>query len=208
MSPSGARHETKRTRGDEPMQLADQRIIPAVRSIRDYEAVLQTKFRYVILLDSHVAQLQNLMDMAREARKRVIIHADLVQGLKPDEAGAQFLCQSIRPAGVISTHSTVIQVAKKRGLLAIQRIFLLDSHSLETSFRVLTTSRPDVIEVLPGVIPDVLREVKQRTNLPILAGGFIRTKQDILRALQAGADAITTSKRTLWEAAIRQAPQE
>lgn len=46
---------------------------------------------------------------------------------------------------------------------------------------------------------DIIAEVKERTGVPILAGGFIRTVEDVERALNAGATAITTSKRELWK---------
>ena len=51
----------------------------------------------------------------------------------------------------------------------------------------------------PGALTDVIAEVKERTGVPILAGGFIRTVDDVERALNAGATAITTSKRELWK---------
>lgn len=180
------------------MHFANQPIIPAVRTIREFETLVGKPFRYIILLDSHVAQLQSLIKLARENKKKLILHADLVAGLKPNEAGAQFLCQVVKPDGIISTHSPVVQIAKKHGVLAIQRIFLLDSHSLETSYRVIANSQPDYIEVLPGVLPSVIREIEQRTNLPILAGGFIRTREDIESVFQAGGTAVTTSHAELW----------
>lgn len=156
------------------------------------------QFTYLVLLESHLAQLPGLMKLARENQKKVIVHADLVQGLKHDEAATQFLCQVLRPAGVISTHSTVLSTAKRSGTLAIQRVFLIDSHSLDTSLRVLGHAKPDYIEVLPGVLPNVIQEVARRTTVPILAGGFIRTRKDIQTTLEAGATAVTTSHRDLW----------
>ncbi len=36
------------------------------------------------------------------------------------------------------------------------------------------------------------------TGIPIFAGGFIRTVQDVENALQAGATAVTTSDTELW----------
>ncbi|MFB5189141.1 glycerol-3-phosphate responsive antiterminator [Alicyclobacillus fastidiosus] len=180
------------------MHFQDQPIIPAVRHMKDFEEAMTRDFRYVVLLESHLAQLPSLVRLARQHDKKLILHADLIQGLKHDEAAAQFLCQMVRPAGLISTHSTVIATAKKNRVLGIQRVFLIDSHSLETSYRVLASSKPDYIEVLPGVLPDVIREVKQGTKLPILAGGFIRTPEDIHAILESGATAVTTSHRDLW----------
>lgn len=180
------------------MQL-DQTVIPAARNMKDFEFLMTEPSQLVILLDSHIAQVQSLLNIARQHQKKVILHADLVQGLKHDEHGAQYLCQCAKPAGLISTHSSVISVAKKRGILAIQRIFLLDSHSLRTSFRMLQSSQPDFIEVLPGIMPEVIREVRETTDIPVLAGGFIRSKSDIDKIIAAGASAVTTSHRELWK---------
>jgi glycerol uptake operon antiterminator len=41
--------------------------------------------------------------------------------------------------------------------------------------------------------------VKERRDTKIFAGGLIRTTKDVEEALAAGADAITTSKRELWD---------
>jgi glycerol uptake operon antiterminator len=172
--------------------------MPAAKSIKDFERLMNSPFETVILLDSHVAQLQSLMRLAQKHGKKVLLHVDLVQGLKSDEYAAEFLCQVIKPAGLISTRTPVIQVAKKKSLIAIQRVFLLDTHALETSYRLLKTSQPDYIEVLPGVIPHIIKEVTNHTNIPILAGGLIRNEKEVRQALDAGAVAVTTSSQNLW----------
>lgn len=91
-------------------------------------------------------------------------------GFKNDEYAAEYLCQHIRPAGLISTRASVIQKAKQKGITAIQRIFLLDTHALEKSYLLLAKTQPDYIEVLPGVIPHIIAEVSVRTGIPIIAG--------------------------------------
>jgi glycerol uptake operon antiterminator len=48
-------------------------------------------------------------------------------------------------------------------------------------------TRPDYIEVLPGVMPHIIKEVHEKTKIPIFAGGLIRSEEDIENALQAGA---------------------
>jgi glycerol uptake operon antiterminator len=180
------------------MRIHDQTVIPAARSGKDFEFLMKTDFEFVVLLDVYIAQLVYLRRMARDHGKKLLLHADLVQGLRNDEAGAQFLCQVIKPAGLISTHSNVVLTAKKHGLISIQRVFLLDSHSLETSYRIINASDPDYIEVLPGVMPEVIREISDRARRPVLAGGFIRSVEDVNRVLQSGASGVTTSSRQIW----------
>jgi len=181
------------------MHFDDQKIIPAIRNMRDFEYLLKSDYKYLVLLDSHIAQLKNIVDHAKQEGKFLLLHADLIQGLKSDEQGTQFIAQEIKPAGLISTRSQVITTAKKKGLLAIQRLFLLDTNALETSYKVLTKTKPDYIEVLPGILPaHIFTEIKGKIGVPILAGGLIRTKQEVESVLGAGITAITTSDRDLW----------
>ncbi|BCU81559.1 glycerol uptake operon antiterminator regulatory protein [Polycladomyces abyssicola] len=181
------------------MHFHQQKILPAAKSIKDFEALMDSTYQYIILLDCHVAQLKALIQLANRHSKKVLLHVDLIQGLRNDEHAAEFLCQQIKPAGLISTRTQVVHVAKKKKLIGIQRIFLLDTHALETSYRLLETSRPDYIEVLPGIIPHMIREVHERTGIPVLAGGLIRTPEEVEQALYAGAVAVTTSNRSLWK---------
>jgi glycerol uptake operon antiterminator len=178
---------------------SNQKILPAASSIKYFEKLMKTDFEYIILLNSHVAQLQSLMQLAHRYKKKVLLHADLVQGLKSDEYGTEYLCQVIKPAGIISTRTPVVSMAKKRSLIAVQRIFLLDTHALNTSYRLLNSFQPDYIEVLPGVIPHIIKEVAEQIQIPILAGGLIRTMKEAEDALNAGAVAITTSTKELWK---------
>ena len=181
------------------MPFEHQRILPAVRRMKDLEKLLDSSFAYIVLLDSHIAHLKSITDLARSRGKKLLLHVDLVEGLKNDEYAAEFLCQNIRPAGLISTRASVILKAKQNRLLAIQRLFLLDSGALEKSYALLERTQPDYIEVMPGVMPHIISEVRERTGIPIFAGGLIRTVDDVNHALQAGATAVTTSHAELWK---------
>ncbi|MEN1988945.1 glycerol-3-phosphate responsive antiterminator [Paenibacillus hubeiensis] len=179
------------------MPFEGQCMLPAAKNMKQFEAIIAGPYRYGILLDTHIGQLQGILNEARRRDKNMLLHADLVQGLKNDEFAAEFLCQQIRPAGLISTRASVIQKAKQRGITAIQRVFLLDTNALEKSYQLLDKTRPDYIEVLPGVIPHIITEVYERTGIPIIAGGLIRSVQEVEQALHAGARAVTTSNDDL-----------
>lgn len=173
--------------------------------MKDFEAFLRSPYEVGVLLELHLSQLKSVFHYARQCEKKLLLHADLIQGLSHDEYAAEYLCQEYKPYGLISTRGSVIIKAKQKKVVAIQRIFLLDSHALEKSYQLIEKTMPDFIEVMPGAIPHVIQEVKARTGLPILAGGLVRTLEDVERALAAGATAITTSNKTLWEhyAAVR-----
>ncbi|WP_100488918.1 glycerol-3-phosphate responsive antiterminator [Sporolactobacillus pectinivorans] len=174
-------------------------VIPAVNNMKDFEKLLGTPARSVIVLDSHLSQIDAIARMARQHHKSVFLHADLIQGLKNDLYAAEFICQNIRPYGIISTRANVLEVAKKRGLVTVLRIFLLDSRSIETGYRLLDQVHPDLVELLPGLIPEMIREVREKAGIPVIAGGLIRTKEEINHAFAAGAAAVSTSNRELWK---------
>ncbi|MCL1630683.1 glycerol-3-phosphate responsive antiterminator [Sporolactobacillus sp. CPB3-1] len=184
------------------MVLEKQKIVPAANNMKNFERLLQQPFKYLIILDSHLSVIKTMVEMGKQANKRIFIHADLIQGLKTDLAGAEFICQQIRPYGVISTRSTVLEVGKKRGLATVQRMFLLDSRSLETGYHLFEQVRPDMVELLPGIIPDLIREVSKKLPVPVIAGGLIRETDDVKTALDSGAAAVSTSKEQLWRKTI------
>src|SRR5699024_9176138 len=174
------------------MHFNDQQVLPAARSLKQFEQLLKTDFQFIVLLEVHISNIKALKNEAKKHGKSLIIHADLIQGLKTDNFAADFLCNDIRPAGIISTRANVIQKAKAKGIIAIQRMFLLDTIALEKSYALIETAEPDYIEMLPGVIPELIEEVREHTGIPIINGGLIRTKAHIEAALTAGAIAVTT----------------
>ena len=177
----------------------DQKILPASSNMKEFEQFLESPFEIGVMLEVHIAQLKNINAMAKQYGKKMIYHVDMIQGLKNDDYSTEYLCQEYKPYGLISTKSSVILKAKQKGVLAVQRVFLIDSHALEKSYKLIQKTRPDYIEVLPGAMPWMIKEVKERVNIPIFAGGLIRTPEEVKNALDAGAAAITTSKRDLWE---------
>lgn len=105
------------------MPFNDQKIIPAARTIKQFDKVVKSEFEYIVLLEVHLSHLRSLKQEAERHGKKLIIHADLIHGLKTDNFAADYLCNDIRPAGIISTRSNMILKAKSRGILAIQRVF-------------------------------------------------------------------------------------
>ncbi|WJY26397.1 glycerol-3-phosphate responsive antiterminator [Sporosarcina trichiuri] len=175
-----------------------KKIIPAIRNMKDFDAVLKTDHELIIFLETRLSQLESTVKHAKQLGKKVLIHADLVQGLKVDEYGLEYLIHNVKVDGIISTKANVIAFAKKHRILGIQRLFALDSHALSHNLNICKKIQPDYIEILPGVIPGIVKEIYDETGIPIIAGGLIRTQQDVDNALNNSAYAVTTSNRELW----------
>ncbi|MDA7028177.1 glycerol-3-phosphate responsive antiterminator [Bacillus sp. CLL-7-23] len=181
------------------MGFHDQNILPAVRNMKQFDIFLDSPFTYGVLLDIHLGHLGGVISAAKLRGKKMLVHVDLIQGIKHDEYGAEFICQEMKPAGILSTRSSVIAKAKQKKVYAIQRMFLIDTSAMMKSIELVKKHRPDFIEVLPGVVPELIKEVHERTGIPIFAGGFIRSETDVKKALDAGAVAVTTSETQLWK---------
>ena len=59
-------------------------------------------------------------------------------------------------------------------------------------------SSADFLEVLPGVMPKIIRQLARECDKPIIAGGLIRDKEDVVGALSAGAVAISSTNPDVW----------
>ncbi|WP_186577075.1 glycerol-3-phosphate responsive antiterminator [Aquibacillus kalidii] len=173
-------------------------VLPAVRNVKDFEKVLESDMEYVIFLETRLSQIGSLINYSKKRGKKVLVHADLIQGLKADEYGMEYLVNGLKVDGVLSTRANVISLAKKNKIIAIQRLFALDSQALNHNIQLIQKLKPDYIEVLPGIIPSILSEISERVSLPLIAGGLIRTEEDVRNALGSGAVAITTSRSDLW----------
>lgn len=181
------------------MHFQNQKVIPAAKSISQVDKAFASPFEYIVLLEMHISQLLPVKREADRLGKKIIIHADLIHGLKTDNYAADFLCNEIKPAGIISTRSNIILKAKQSNIIAIQRVFLIDTIALEKSYSLIEKTVPDYIELLPGVIPKMINEVYEQTKIPVITGGLIREKEDVEIALRSGAIAVTTSDKKLWQ---------
>lgn len=181
------------------MSFEGQKILPAIRSMKDFDKMLETSFEYGVFLDLHVGMLKSVFEFARKENRKMFLHLDLMHGLASDEYAAEYVCQDIKPYGIISTKGNVIKKARQKGVFATQRMFVIDSSAMNRSIELIQKTDPDFIEVLPGVVPKIIKEIGEKTGKPIFAGGLIDTVEEVKAALDAGATAITTSNRILWK---------
>ncbi|UOQ45845.1 glycerol-3-phosphate responsive antiterminator [Halobacillus salinarum] len=176
----------------------EQQVLPAVKKIKDFEKLLDSSTTYIIILDSRLGLLKKLVKVGHKASKKVFVHVDLIQGLRADEYGMEFLGQEVKPDGIISTRSQAIIQAKKYNLCTVQRLFLIDSQAINHHMKLIQKTKPDYVEVLPGILPGMITEIKDRLGVPVIAGGLIRTHEEIEDAIGAGASAVSTSRAALW----------
>ena len=99
--------------------LQDCPIIAAVRDEAGLDACLASDVRMVFTLFGDVCSIPTIVDRIRAADKFAVVHLDRVTGLASKEVAVDFIRQSTRADGVISTHTNLIQYAKSLGLFTV-----------------------------------------------------------------------------------------
>lgn len=166
-----------------------------------YEALpeaVESSAPLVLLMGVGITQLVRPDFQSYSEAKPILIHADLLRGLSGDRETIVFLREFIRPAGIVSTKGAIVRAARKEGLTAIQRLFLIDTKSLRASVDSIRENEPDAVEIMPGIAIDVIPEILESVDVPIIMAGLVRRREQVFAALRAGADGVSMSERSLW----------
>ena len=170
-------------------------IIAATDSAGWQKAVM-SDVEVIFHLSANIMTIGNDIKKAKEHNKYIFVHIDLAEGIGKDRTGIKWLAE-LGADGIISTRAQLIKSAKECGLTAIQRFFVLDSKGMNSISEMIDTARPDLIEIMPGVIPKALSLFSEK-GIPVIAGGLIETKAEVTAALGSGAVAVSTGKNNLW----------
>lgn len=173
-------------------------VIAAVRTPVALRRACKTDIGIVFILHAALSDAAAQVQIAKDAGKCVFIHADLVEGLSADAAAVQYLRCATAADGIISTRSAVIRAAKDCGFLTVQRFFVVDSQAEEALLRTVSQTHPDCIELMPGILPTVIARLRGKLSQPVISGGLVETKEQVISLLSAGAHGISTSKEALW----------
>lgn len=174
-------------------------VIAAVQNEEDLEIAIKSQVTTIFLLCADIFNAKSLVTKIKNADKSAVIHIDFLEGIGKDAKAIDYIIKVLQPDGIISTKSSHIKIAKAKGMLTIQRFFLIDSKSYEMTIKSVKSIQPDMIEVMPGVMPGIIQRITGQLSIPVIAGGLISSKQDIMEALKAGAVGASTGKKELWE---------
>lgn len=173
-------------------------IIAAVRSRHDLEEALNSKVSDIFLLKTDIMELQGVVDKAHSVGKRLFVHMDFADGVGKDTSGCLYL-KSLGVDGIISTRAGIIKSARDNGMKTVQRVFIVDSHSIVTAADTMQKNLPDMIELMPGIATKAISFFRDRVTIPVIAGGLIETEDEVRLALTAGASAVSTGRCELWK---------
>lgn len=140
------------------------------------EFAVNSKVSFVILMNGRLNELVSLKFKSCNDKKRIILHTDLVKGLSNDKEAVNFIKEHINPVGIVSTKSGMLKAAKKKGLITVQRIFLIDSDSLKNAIASIKENNPNAVEIMPALASSIVRDIKNEIQRPIILGGLVKKR--------------------------------
>lgn len=172
-------------------------IAAAIRTEKNFSTALRSDVDMIFLLHSNIMTVHQYVKEIHSAGKKAFVHVDFAEGIGKDRYGLEFLAKQ-GVDGILTTRTNIVKAAKEYGLITVQRFFIVDSHSLGTSVDSIKISKPDIIEIMPGVVTKKIKEFAEKASMPIIAGGLVETVEEVRAALEAGADVVSTGEAELW----------
>ena len=173
-------------------------IIAAIKDAEGLKLCLESESQVVFILYGDVCNIREIVGKIKDSGRIALVHLDLIGGLSAKEVAVDYIHQNTEADGIISTKPSLVKRAAELGLYTVLRFFVLDSMSLATIEHQWKSVCPDFIEILPGVMPKIIRRVKGMVEVPVIAGGLISDKEDIIAALDAGATSVSATDPNVW----------
>ena len=178
-------------------------VIAAVKNDAGLQAAVEMEeIQVIFVLYGDVCTIPEILERIKAAGKKAMVHIDLIAGLSAKEISVEFIARQTRADGIITTKPALVRRAKELGIFAVLRFFVIDSLALKNIENLemqCGTSRPDFIEVLPGVMPKVLGRIAKVSRIPMIAGGLITEKEVVIAALSVGAIAVSSTNQDVWK---------
>ena len=177
-------------------------VIAAVKNDSGLQtAAAMEEIQVIFVLYGDICTIPEIVEKIKDSGKKALVHIDLIAGLSAKEVSVEFIRRQTNADGIITTKPALVRRAKEQGLFTVLRFFVIDSLALKNIENLESQhgmSRPDVIEVLPGVMPKVLQKIAKISRIPMIAGGLVTDREDVIQALSAGAMAVSATNQEVW----------
>jgi glycerol uptake operon antiterminator len=174
---------------------------PVIASVKNDEGLKhcnQSECGIAFILYGNICNISDIVEEVKAIGKKAIVHVDLIEGLSTKEISVDFIQKFTDADGIISTKPGIIRRANEIGMFCVQRFFMMDSISYFNIVKYAKSSKPDVIELMPAGLNKIITLLMEEIDKPVIASGLIYDKDDIFKALSAGAQAISTTYSALW----------
>lgn len=173
-------------------------VIAGVKDLSKFDDALNSPCDIIFLLSGSIFNIKDIVKRAKDNNKTIFIHVDLLDGFSKDAVALKYIYEEIKPDGIISTKNSQLKAAKALGFMTVQRIFIIDSLSIDTAIKASQMINPDAIEIMPGIMPKITKKMSDELDVSVIVGGLISEKEEISKALESGALGVSTSEKSLW----------
>lgn len=173
-------------------------IIAAVRDDESLEKSLQSDVSIIFILYGDIVTIPEIVNKVKTHGKYAIVHLDFINGLSSHESVLAYVKVVCGADGIVTTRRNLITPAKKQGLFAIMRYFSTDHLSVENICNQAQNVKPDMVEVMPALATRIIEELNVKIDVPVISGGLLSTKKEVLAALAAGAVCVSSSDEEIW----------
>lgn len=174
-------------------------VIPAVKNEEWLQACKDSECGIVYIIYGDICSISDIVQTIKDMGKLAIVHIDLIVGLSAKEISVDFIQKYTKADGIISMKPNMIKRAKELGMFAIQRFYVMDALSYANVVKHVKTCNPDLVELLPAGLTKVIGYILEEVDIPIVASGIVMDKEDVMGALKAGAFAVSTTNRKVWD---------
>ena len=174
-------------------------VIPEIKNDEWLGALKESDSDIAYVLYGDICTVADIVDQVQEAGKKAIVHVDLIVGLSAKEISVDFIKKYTKAEGIISMKPAMIKRANELDLLTVQRFYMMDGFTYANIAKHVKNCDPDVVEFLPAGLYKVMKYLAETIKKPIVASGLTQDKEDIIGALKAGAVAVATTNRSLWD---------
>lgn len=178
--------------------IEDSPIIAAIKSPEGLEKCLGCDSNVIFILYGDLCDIADIVEKIKSAGKIALVHIDLIAGLSAKEIAVDFIKKYTKADGIISTRPQLIKRAHELSLCTVMRFFVIDSMAYDNIERQLHSVRPDFIEILPALMPKVISRICKLSAVPVITGGLVADKEDVMSMLSAGAVSVSSTNEAVW----------
>lgn len=168
-------------------------LISGVYNMNNLDSILNSPSKNIFLLDGNIFNLKDISTKVKNRDKSLYIYVDSIDGFSKDTWGLEYMVKNIELDGIISTKIPIIKMSMDMGVFTIQRALVYNTKTLNRTLSSFRNLRPHAIEILPGLLPNIIDRIHHDIKIPIIASGLINTATEVDSCLDSGAIGICTS---------------
>lgn len=172
-------------------------VMATLYGVDNLDAFLASRAEVGIVANIALRHVGDVLRALKQSNKLIVLNIDSCEGLSQDRGAIEFLAE-IGISVLLSTRVPTIQKAAQCGLLTMQKVFVTDRSTWPRSLKAVAQSGPNLVQLMPSPMLDLISAEDRRKLPPIVASGFVCNESDVESAFARGAIAVSSSNKALW----------